>query len=231
MEIDKDEIRKFEELAERWWDPESEFKPLHQINPLRLTWIDNTVNGLNGLSVLDLGCGGGILSEAMAQRGAFVTGVDPADRSIKVAQIHGEKSQNGVDYLCGSSETLATSGTGDYDVITCMEMLEHVPSPEKEIENCSALLKPGGTLIVSTINRNVKSFLFAIVGAEYVLNLLPKGTHSYGKFLKPSEIGTFARKCGLEEIDVIGMTYNPFTKIYKLGMDTSVNYIMAFKKK
>ena len=160
MEIDREEIKKFEELAERWWDPESEFKPLHQINPLRLTWIDNTVNGLNGRSVLDLGCGGGILSEAMAKLGAKVTGIDPAEKSIKVAKIHAEKSKSGVNYLCGSSETLAKSMYESYDAVTCMEMLEHVTSPEKEIEACSSLLKPGGTLIVSTINRNLKSFLF-----------------------------------------------------------------------
>ena len=231
MEVDREEINKFEELAERWWDPESEFKPLHQINPLRLTWIDNTVDGLNGLSVLDLGCGGGILSEAMANLGANVTGIDPAERSIKVAKIHAEKSNSDVNYLCGSSETLAKSMYESYDVVTCMEMLEHVTSPEKEIEACSSLLKSGGTLIVSTINRNLKSFLFAIVGAEYILQLLPKGTHSYEKFLKPSEIAMFARKCELTELDIIGMTYNPFTKIYKLGNDTDVNYIMAFKKK
>ena len=231
VDVDREEIKKFEELADRWWDPESEFKPLHQINPLRLTWIDNTVNGINGLSVLDLGCGGGILSEAMAKLGAKVTGVDPADRSIKVAKIHAKKSNSDVNYLCGSSETLAKSMHESYDVVTCMEMLEHVTSPEKEIEACSSLLKSGGTLIVSTINRNLKSFLFAIVGAEYILQLLPKGTHSYEKFLKPSEIAMFARNCELSELDIIGMTYNPFTKIYKLGNDTDVNYIMAFKKK
>ena len=230
MEIDREEIKKFEKLAERWWDPESEFKPLHQINPLRLTWIDNTVNGLNGRSVLDLGCGGGILSEAMAKLGAKVTGVDPAERSINVAKIHAEKSKSSVNYLCDSSETLAKSMYESYDVVTCMEMLEHVTSPEKEIEACSSLLKSGGTLIISTINRNLKSFLFAIVGAEYVLQLLPKGTHSYGKFLKPAEIALFARKYKMTELDMIGMTYNPFTKIYKLGIDTDVNYIMAFKK-
>jgi 2-polyprenyl-6-hydroxyphenyl methylase/3-demethylubiquinone-9 3-methyltransferase len=224
VEVDREEINKFEELAERWWDPESEFKPLHQINPLRLTWIDNTVDGLNGLSVLDLGCGGGILSEAMAKLGANVTGIDPAERSINVAKIHAEKFNSNVNYL-------AKSMYESYDVVTCMEMLEHVTSPEKEIEACSSLLKSGGTLIVSTINRNLKSFLFAIVGAEYILQLLPKGTHSYEKFLKPSEIAMFARKCELTELDIIGMTYNPFTKIYKLGNDTDVNYIMAFKKK
>jgi len=224
-----EEIIKFEKIADRWWDPNSEFRPLHQINPLRLGWIDNAVGGLKGRKVLDLGCGGGILSEAMSKRGAEVLGVDPAEKSIKIAKIHAEKCGSNVQYEYSSSEDLVSKNKM-FDVITCMEMLEHVDDPEMEIKNCAALLKPSGFLVISTINRNLKSFLFAIVGAEYVLKLLPIGTHSYDKFLKPSEVSCNARDADLREIDIIGMTYNPFTKVYKLNKDTDVNYIMAFKK-
>ncbi len=228
--IDQAEIDKFSELAERWWNPSSEFKPLHDINPLRLNWILNTSHGLKNMKVLDVGCGGGILSESISEKGGVVTGIDMSEKAIEVAKLHKKKISSSVDYLYSASEDLMKEFTGSFDIVTCMEMLEHVPDPAVEIKNCATLLKPGGIVFFSTINRNLKSFLFAIIGAEYVLKLLPKGTHEYGKFLKPSEIEHFATPNKLVLTDIIGMTYNPFTKVYKLSKDTSVNYIMAFKK-
>ncbi|NBT75586.1 MAG: bifunctional 2-polyprenyl-6-hydroxyphenol methylase/3-demethylubiquinol 3-O-methyltransferase UbiG [Betaproteobacteria bacterium] len=226
---DPAELEKFSALASRWWDPTSEFKPLHQINPLRLGWIDG-LHPLSGQDVLDVGCGGGILSEAMARKGARVKGIDLAEKSIRVAQLHSLDSGVAVEYDIVSTEDLASREPGHYDIVTCMEMLEHVPDPSAVVRACAALTKPGGTVVFSTINRNPKSFLFAIVGAEYVLRLLPKGTHEYAKFIKPSELGRFAREAGLELVRLVGMTYNPLLKLYSLSKDTDVNYIMAFAK-
>ena len=226
---DPAELEKFSALASRWWDPTSEFKPLHQINPLRLDWIDG-LNPLHGKQVIDVGCGGGILAEAMARKGAQVTGIDLAEKSLKVAQLHGLESGVSVRYEQIATEDMAQREPGQFDVVTCMEMLEHVPEPESVVQACSALAKPGGWVVFSTLNRNPKSFLFAIVGAEYVLRLLPRGTHEYSKFIKPSELSRAARNAGLELVELIGMTYNPITKVYALGRDTDVNYLMAFRK-
>ncbi|MEY3952418.1 MAG: hypothetical protein RL320_1220 [Pseudomonadota bacterium] len=226
---DPAELEKFSALASRWWDPTSEFKPLHQINPLRLDWIDG-LTPLHGKQVIDVGCGGGILAEAMARKGAQVTGIDLAEKSLKVAQLHGLESGVSVRYEQIATEDMAQREPGQFDVVTCMEMLEHVPEPESVVQACSALAKPGGWVVFSTLNRNPKSFLFAIVGAEYVLRLLPRGTHEYSKFIKPSELSRAARNAGLELVELIGMTYNPITKVYALGRDTDVNYLMAFRK-
>ena len=226
---DPAELEKFSALASRWWDPTSEFKPLHQINPLRLDWIDG-LNPLHGKQVIDVGCGGGILAEAMARKGAQVTGIDLAEKSLKVAQLHGLESGVSVRYEQIATEDMAQREPGQFDVVTCMEMLEHVPEPESVVQACSALAKPGGWVVFSTLNRNPQSFLFAIVGAEYVLRLLPRGTHEYSKFIKPSELSRAARNAGLELVELIGMTYNPITKVYALGRDTDVNYLMAFRK-
>ncbi len=226
---DPAELEKFSALASRWWDPTSEFKPLHQINPLRLDWIDG-LTPLHGKQVIDVGCGGGILAEAMARKGAQVTGIDLAEKSLKVAQLHGLESGISVRYEQIATEDMAQREPGQFDVVTCMEMLEHVPEPESVVQACSALAKPGGWVVFSTLNRNPKSFLFAIVGAEYVLRLLPRGTHEYSKFIKPSELSRAARNAGLELVELIGMTYNPITKVYALGRDTDVNYLMAFRK-
>lgn len=228
--VDSAEIEKFSSLAQRWWDPESEFKPLHDINPLRLTWINNIVGGLENKTVCDVGCGGGILAESMSTKGALVKGIDLSEKSINVAKIHAKAVKSSVNYQLISSVELAETENEKYDVVTCMEMLEHVPCPEKEILACSKLLKPTGILICSTINRNLKSFVFAIVGAEYVLRLLPKGTHEYKKFIKPSELIRVARDLNLNLIELTGMTYNPFTKVYRLCDDTDVNYILALTK-
>lgn len=228
--VDPEELRKFQALAARWWDPNSEFRPLHEINPLRLDWIRERVN-LAGKRVLDVGCGGGILAEAMAVAGAEVTGIDLAQKSLQVARLHGLDSGVKVDYRCISAEALAESEPGAFDVVTCLEMLEHVPDPGATINACSRLLKPGGWAFFSTINRNPKSFLFAIVGAEYVLRLLPRGTHDYERFIKPSELSTAARRCGLLADTMAGMTYNPVTRTYRLHpTDVSVNYLMAWRK-
>lgn len=225
MNADELELQKFAALAHRWWDPNSEFKPLHEINPLRLDYIDQLV-GLAGKKVVDVGCGGGILSESMATRGADVTGIDLGEKALKVAKLHLLESGQKVDYRLISAEDLAAEMPGQFDVVTCMEMLEHVPSPASIVRACATLVKPGGHVFFSTINRNPKSYLFAVIGAEYVLNLLPRGTHDYAKFIKPSELARFARDVTLNVEDVIGMSYNPFTKVYSLGSDTDVNYII-----
>ena len=223
--VDPLEIEKFSALAHHWWDPNSEFKPLHEINPLRLNHIDG-IASIAGKKVLDVGCGGGILSESMAVRGAEVTGIDMAEKSLKVAKLHLLETGNKVDYRKIPVEDLAQEMPGQFDVVTCMEMLEHVPEPASIIQACHDLVKPGGHVFFSTINRNPKSYLFAIVGAEYVLNMLPRGTHDYAKFIKPSELARHCRGAGLTVDTLIGMSYNPFTQIYALGPDTSVNYII-----
>ena len=228
--VDVGEIEKFSNLANKWWDPESEFKPLHDINPIRLTWINNIVGGLKNKNVCDVGCGGGILAESMSSKGATVKGIDLSQKSINVAKIHANAVKSSVNYQLISSQDLSKTENEKYDVVTCMEMLEHVPDPKKEILACTRLLKPSGQIIFSTINRNPKSFLFAILGAEYVLNLLPKGTHEYKKFIKPSELIRTTREANLSVIELIGLTYNPFTKVYRLSKDTDVNYMVAFTK-
>lgn len=230
MNIDRAELDKFSALAHRWWDPNSEFKPLHQINPLRLGWIDRLSGGLAGKRVIDIGCGGGILSESMARLGAEVTGIDLADKPLKVAQLHALDAGISVDYQAIAAEDLAQMTPASFDVVTCMEMLEHVPDPASTVQACATLVKPGGRVFFSTLNRNPKSYLFAIIGAEYVLRLLPRGTHDYQKFIKPSELARYVREAGLESEQLIGMSYNPFTQTYKLGTDTDVNYLMACRK-
>jgi len=227
--VDLSELEKFSALASKWWDPNSEFRPLHQINPLRLDWIDG-ICPLAGQKVIDVGCGGGILAESMARKGATVKGIDLAEKSIGVAKLHGLESGVAVDYEVVATEAIADREPAQYDLVTCMEMLEHVPDPSAVVAACAKLAKPGATLVFSTLNRNPKSFLFAIVGAEYILKLLPKGTHEYAKFIKPSELASYARAAGLELRQLIGMTYNPITKVYALNRDTDVNYIMAFTK-
>lgn len=226
MNVDPLELKKFEDLAHRWWDPHSEFKPLHAINPLRLDHIDRKVT-LNGKNVLDVGCGGGILAESMAARGATVTGIDLADKPLNVARLHLMESGQSVDYRLISAEDLATQQPHSFDLVTCMEMLEHVPDPAATVRACATLVKPGGWVFFSTLNRNPKSYLFAIIGAEYVLNLLPKGTHDYGKFIKPSELTGMCRNAALRVDHLVGMSYNPLSQIYWLGADTGVNYIIG----
>ncbi len=228
--VDPAELAKFSDLAHRWWDPESEFRPLHQINPLRLEWINNQVP-LSGLKVVDVGCGGGILADAMARKGAQVTGIDLATKSLKVAQLHAlEAATRGVQYREISAEALAAEQAAQFDVVTCMQMLEHVPDPASVVKACVQMVKPGGWVFFSTLNRNPKSFLFAIVGAEYILKLLPKGTHEFARMIKPSELSTWARDAGLDIQGFKGMEYNPFTRRYWLSNDTSVNYLMACRK-
>lgn len=228
--VDQAELDKFSALASRWWDPESEFKPLHAINPLRLNWILQHAGPLSGKRVLDVGCGGGILSESMAQAGASVTGIDLAEKSLQIAKLHSLESGVKVDYRHVSAEQFAAEQPGQFDVVTCMEMLEHVPDPGSIVQACSQLVKPGGHVFFSTLNRNPKSFLFAIVGAEYLLRLLPRGTHSYDNFIKPSELAASARRSGLTLTELAGMEYNPLTDIYKLSRDTSVNYLVATRR-
>jgi 2-polyprenyl-6-hydroxyphenyl methylase/3-demethylubiquinone-9 3-methyltransferase len=228
--FDPAELAKFSDLAHRWWDKESEFRPLHQINPLRLDWIQDLIP-LKGLRVLDVGCGGGILADAMARQGADVLGIDLASKALKVAQLHAlEARTEGVEYREISAEALADEQPGTFDVVTCMEMLEHVPDPSLVVKACATLVKPGGHVFFSTINRNAKAFLFAIVGAEYVLNLLPRGTHEYAKLIKPSELATHCRSSGLDLTHTKGLQYNPLTKNYWLDADTSVNYMFATVK-
>jgi len=230
LNADAAELAKFQALAARWWDPGSEFRPLHEINPLRLDWIDRLA-GLNGSAALDVGCGGGILAESMATRGARVTGIDLADKPLRVAELHGLESGVPVNYRRVAAEALAAEQPGGFDVVTCMEMLEHVPDPASTVRACATLVRPGGWVFMSTISRNPKAFLFAIVGAEYVLGLLPKGTHEYGKFLRPAELVGFARQAGLDLIEMTGLTYNPITRRYRLvADDVSVNYLVAFRK-
>jgi 2-polyprenyl-6-hydroxyphenyl methylase/3-demethylubiquinone-9 3-methyltransferase len=225
LNADPNELDKFSQLAHRWWDPDSEFKPLHEINPLRLGWIEKHA-GISGQKVLDVGCGGGILSESMAQRGALVTGIDLSDKALGVARLHLLESGNSVDYQKISAEELADQAVGHFDMVTCMEMLEHVPNPASTIAACAALVKPGGHVFFSTINRNAKAYLLAVIGAEYLLKMLPKGTHDYAKFIKPSELSRWAKSVRLEPDELIGMSYNPLNQRYSLGRDTDVNYLM-----
>ncbi|MBA4263003.1 MAG: bifunctional 3-demethylubiquinol 3-O-methyltransferase/2-polyprenyl-6-hydroxyphenol methylase [Comamonadaceae bacterium] len=230
VNADPAELAKFSELAHRWWDPESEFRPLHQINPLRLAWID-ALASLAGKSVLDVGCGGGILSDSMARTGALVSGIDLSTKALRVAQLHAlEAGTANVNYREISAEALAQEQPASFDVVTCMEMLEHVPDPSSVVRACSALVKPGGWVFFSTINRNPKSFLFAIVGAEYVLQMLPRGTHEYAKMIRPSELAGYCRGAELELVQTRGMEYNPITRRYWLSGDTSVNYLLATRK-
>ena len=228
--VDPAELAKFSDLAHRWWDPESEFRPLHQINPLRLEWI-NGIAPLKDKKVLDVGCGGGILTDAMARTGAHAMGIDLATKSLKVAQLHALEEQTpNVQYREVAVEALAAEQPGSFDVVTCMEMLEHVPDPSSIVRACAQLVKPGGHVFFSTLNRNAKSFLFAIVGAEYVLNMLPRGTHEYAKFIRPSELARDCREAGLEWQHTRGMEYNPLTRRYWLSGDTSVNYMVATQR-
>ena len=223
--VDPEEIAKFESLAARWWDPHSEFKPLHDINPLRLNYINDRV-GLKDKTVLDIGCGGGILAESMAARGARVTGIDLSDKALGVARLHLLESGQKVDYRKISAEDLAQEAPSGFDVVTCLEMLEHVPDPASTVRACATLVRHGGQVFFSTINRNPKSYLFAIVGAEYLLRLLPRGTHDYAKFISPSELARHCREAGLAVAEIVGMTYNPLTRTYSLGSDAEVNYLM-----
>jgi 2-polyprenyl-6-hydroxyphenyl methylase/3-demethylubiquinone-9 3-methyltransferase len=226
MNADPLEIQKFSELAHRWWDPTSEFRPLHELNPLRLEWI-NARAPLAGKNVIDIGCGGGILAESMARKGATVTGIDLSDKALKVADLHSLESGVQVRYQLIAAEEMAAREAGQYDVVTCMEMLEHVPDPGAIVRACATLVKPGGHVFFSTLNRNPKSYLFAIIGAEYLLRLLPKGTHDYDKFITPAELSQYARSAGLDVDGLKGMGYNPLTKVYSLNADTSVNYLVA----
>ncbi len=225
VNADPHELDKFGELAHRWWDPGSEFKPLHDINPLRLDWIDRCV-GLAGKNVLDVGCGGGLLSEGMARRGANVVGIDLSDKPLGVARLHLLESGVKVDYRKIAVEALAEELPGAFDAVTCLEMLEHVPDPASVVAACTKLVRPGGQVFFSTINRNAKAYLFAIVGAEYILGLLPRGTHDYARLIRPAELSRFCRDAELDVAEIIGMTYNPFTRVYALGSDTSVNYLV-----
>jgi len=229
VNVDPAELEKFAALAHRWWDKNSEFKPLHAINPLRLNFIDGAV-GLKDKLVLDVGCGGGILSESMAEKGAHVTGIDLGEKALKVARLHQLESGAKVDYRLIAVEELAKQQPESFDVVTCMEMLEHVPDPAAIINACARLVKPGGAVFFSTINRNPKAYLFAVIGAEYVLNMLPKGTHEYEKFIKPSELSAWARQSGLSVDELKGMSYNPLTQHYSLGSDISVNYLIRTSK-
>ncbi len=226
LNADPAEIQKFSDLAHRWWDPTSEFRPLHEINPLRLEWINNR-SALAGKNVIDIGCGGGILAESMAKKGGKVTGIDLSDKALKVADLHGLESGIAVRYKKIAAEQMANEEAGLYDIVTCMEMLEHVPDPSSIIRACFSLVKPGGQVFFSTLNRNAKSYLFAIIGAEYLLQMLPKGTHDYAKFITPAELSQSIRNAGLQVDSIRGMSYNPISKIYSLNQDTSVNYLVA----
>ncbi|AMP01606.1 3-demethylubiquinone-9 3-O-methyltransferase [Collimonas arenae] len=226
MNADPSELKKFSDLAHHWWDPESEFRPLHEINPLRLEWI-NSRAALTGKNVVDIGCGGGILAESMARKGAKVTGIDLSDKALKVADLHSLESGIEVRYEKIAAEDLAEREAGQFDVVTCMEMLEHVPDPASIVRACATLVKPGGQVFFSTLNRNPKAYLQAVIGAEYLLRMLPKGTHDYAKFITPAELAQFARNAGLTVDTLRGMSYNPLTRIYSLNKDTGVNYLMA----
>ncbi|AWI80138.1 MAG: bifunctional 3-demethylubiquinol 3-O-methyltransferase/2-polyprenyl-6-hydroxyphenol methylase [Betaproteobacteria bacterium HGW-Betaproteobacteria-13] len=229
LNADPAELQKFSDLAHRWWDPASEFKPLHEINPLRLSWIDD-IASLSGKDVLDVGCGGGILSEGMASIGATVTGIDLSEKALGVARLHLFESGQKVDYRLVSAEAFADENPARFDVVTCMEMLEHVPDPASTIAACAKLVKPGGHVFFSTLNRNLKAYTFAIIGAEYLLKLLPRGTHEYAKFIKPSELSRYSRNAGLNPQTLMGMSYNPLTKVYSLGRDTDVNYLLHTRR-
>jgi len=225
VNADPAELQKFSDLAHRWWDPHGEFRPLHEINPLRLDWIDER-SRLAGKTVIDVGCGGGILAEAMAGRGARVTGIDLSEKSLRVAELHLVESKADVRYERAMAEEFAARRAGEFDVVTCMELLEHVPEPSSMVAACARLARPGGQVFFSTLNRNPKSYLFAVIGAEYLLGLLPRGTHDYQRFIKPSELSRWAREAGLRPAELIGMTYNPFGKQYRLGRDCDVNYLL-----
>ena len=222
---DPAEIQKFSDLAHRWWDPESEFKPLHDINPLRIDYIAERIS-LSGAKAIDVGCGGGLITEALAERGASVTGIDLSEQALSVAKLHLKESGRHVEYRLVSAENIAQEMPGAFDLVTCLEMLEHVPDPAQTIAACAALVKPGGDVFFSTIHRNVKAYLMAVIGAEYLLKMLPKGTHDYAKFIKPSELSRWCRQAGLEVRDIRGMVYHPLTRTYSLGRDTSVNYLV-----
>lgn len=225
--VDPLEIDKFQSIASRWWDPESEFRPLHEINPLRVSYIEQQARGVDGKKILDVGCGGGILAEALASKGARVTGIDMAELSLEVARMHLHESKLDVDYQLATVEAFAERNEGQFDIVTCLELLEHVPDPASVINAAAGLLKPDGLLFLSTINRNPKSFALAVVGAEYILGLLPRGTHEYRKFIKPSEIAAQLRQSGLRVTDITGMQYNPITRNYTLGRDIDVNYLLT----
>jgi 2-polyprenyl-6-hydroxyphenyl methylase/3-demethylubiquinone-9 3-methyltransferase len=225
LNADPAELQKFSDLAHRWWDPEGEFRPLHEINPLRLDWIDRHAR-LAGKKVLDVGCGGGILAEAMSKLGATVSGIDLSEKALKVAELHLHESRLDISYESVSAEDLAGRAAGSFDVVTCMELLEHVPEPASMVAACARLVRPGGRVFFSTINRNPKAYLFAVVGAEYVLGLLPKGTHDYQRFIKPSELARWSREAGLRVEEMTGMLYNPVTRQYRLGEDCDVNYLV-----
>jgi 2-polyprenyl-6-hydroxyphenyl methylase/3-demethylubiquinone-9 3-methyltransferase len=225
MNADPAELEKFSNLAHRWWDPQGEFRPLHEINPLRLEWIDRHAL-LVGKDVLDVGCGGGILAEAMARRGARVTGIDLSEKALRVAELHLHESKLDIIYRKAMAEEFAAEHAGAFDVVTCMELLEHVPQPESMVAACARLARPGGTVFFSTINRNPKAYLFAVIGAEYILKLLPKGTHDYLRFIKPSELSRWSRNAGLRPDELLGLTYNPLTRRYRLGSDCDVNYLL-----
>ncbi|MBC3885206.1 bifunctional 2-polyprenyl-6-hydroxyphenol methylase/3-demethylubiquinol 3-O-methyltransferase UbiG [Undibacterium griseum] len=229
LNADPAEIQKFSELAHRWWDPSSEFRPLHEINPLRLEWINQRIP-LHGKKVIDVGCGGGILAESMAKKGATVTGIDLSEKALKVADLHSLESGVNIRYQKISAEEMAQAEPAQFDVVTCMEMLEHVPDPASVIRACAQMVKPGGSVFFSTLNRNPKSYLFAVIGAEYLLQLLPKGTHDYAKFITPAELSQDVRNAGLELQAMKGLSYNPLTKIYSLNNDTSVNYMIACQR-
>ena len=229
MNADPAEVQKFSDLAHRWWDPEGEFRPLHEINPLRLDWIDAQAR-LDGKRVLDVGCGGGILAEAMARRGARVSGIDLSEKALRVATLHLLESGLAINYQAVGAEDYAERHAGEFDVVTCMELLEHVPEPASMVAACAKLVRPGGQVFFSTISRNPKAYLFAVIGAEYVLGLLPKGTHDYARFIKPSELARWSREADLRVEEMIGMTYNPLTKRYRLESDCSVNYLVRCRR-
>lgn len=229
--VDAGEIAKFASLAHHWWDPESAmFGPLHKINPLRLSWIEQVSGGVGGKRVVDVGCGGGILSEALAARGATVVGIDLGEKALGVAKLHQLESASSVDYRLVAAEAYASEAPAAFDLVTCMELLEHVPDPASILSACAALAKPGGLVVIATINRNPKAYALAIVAAEYVLQMLPRGTHDYAKLLTPAEVASLARRAGLVVAGIIGLTYNPFTKAFRLGPDTDVNYMMALRR-